>query len=97
MNPLNIIIVLSFTALVFLFWHILISEKIIKYLNSNDFSERTFFRITKMPKYVYEYKNLSLKNEGKIGEHFQTYFLTAITFIALLIATILSFFLINLN
>lgn len=84
MDPINAIIVLSFTSMVFLLWNILISDKIISYLNSKGIKTNLFLVGCKMIKYLVHYKKQTTMYEGKAGEHYKQFIFTAIAFTALL-------------
>ena len=89
MNPINTVLVLSITALVFLLWNILIGEKIIKYLNAHGVRTKLVIARFSMFRYIKQYKRLTTLNEGMIGEHYKSFFITAIIFVVLLISDVL--------
>jgi len=89
MNPINAIIVLSLTAMVFLLWNLLISEKIINYLNSQGIRTSLLLVRCKMIKYVLHYKKQTINYEGKVGEHYKPFIFTAVTFTVLITLAII--------
>ena len=97
MNPINTVLVLSITALVFLLWNILISEKIIRYLSEHGVKTKLVIARFSMLRYISQYKRLTALNEGVTGEHYKTFFITATIFIILFISAILSAVLLELN
>jgi len=96
MNPINTVLVLSITALVFLLWNILIGEKIITYLNDHGKTSLVIVRCAIL-RYVARYKKITTKNEGMTGEHYKLFFITAIVFAVLLIAAVFSAVLLKLD
>ncbi len=97
MNHTNIVLVLSITALVFLLWNILISEKIIKYLSKQGVKTKLIIARFSMFRYVSQYKKLTTLNEGVAGEHYKPFFITATIFVVLLTSAILSAVLLKLD
>ena len=97
MNLINTVLVLSITAIVFLLLNILISEKVIKYLNEHGVRTKLVIARFSMFRYISQYKKLTTLNEGVAGEHYKPFFITATIFAVLLISAILSAVLLKLN
>jgi large-conductance mechanosensitive channel len=85
MNALNIIIVLSFTSVVFLFWNILISEKISKYLQNKGFNTYSYVSNLLTLRNLFQYKKLTQNNDGKAGEYYHLFIITAIIFVIIVL------------
>jgi len=85
----NSVIIIGIIALVFIWWNLWISMKIIKYIKSKGeeaslFNNRFFIK-GKIFSYLPLYKKLSLKEDGKVGQLYYNFYMSFIMFLAFLL------------
>ncbi|WP_372767136.1 hypothetical protein [Lutibacter sp.] len=87
MNSLAIIF--GIITLVFIWFNLLVSIKIIKYLQSKgeevSLFNSGFFVRGKIFKYLPLYKKLSIESDGKVGHHYVNFYVTFFLMIIFLI------------
>ena len=82
-------IILGIITLLFIWWNLCISTKIIKYLKSKGeevslFNNMIFVK-GKIFMYLPLYKKLTIKEDGKVGQLYHTFYLTFILSLVFLV------------
>lgn len=84
------LIIIGAIALIFIWWNLWISRKIIKYIKSKGEEASLFnngiFVKGKIFSYLPLYKKLSLQEDGKVGQLYYNFYLSFILFFAFLLA-----------
>jgi hypothetical protein len=85
----SIAIIIGVITLLFIWWNLWVSTKIVKYLKNKgeDVSlyNNGFFVRGKIFKYLPLYRKLSIEDTGKVGQLYITFYITFFTFLAFLI------------
>ena len=76
----TIAIIFGVVALIFIWWNLWVSTKIVKYLKSNgensSLFNNGFYVKGKIFKYLPLYKKISFENTGKVGQLYITFYIS---------------------